>query len=387
MGRWTPWVLAAVPALLVAGFASPSPPAGAAGGVTVRVLQAVRTIAGPAPVFRWPAVGEAAVAVGGTGIVGETRDQRPVPIASVTKMMTAIVVLHDHPLAPGQAGPAVEITAGDVEDWRQELAAGDSVLAVDVGERLTEYQLLEALLIPSADNVADLLAAWDAGSSDRFVARMNRTAESLALTSTHYADPSGVDPRSVSDAADQALVAARLMADPVVRGIVRRARISLPIAGIIPNRNPALAIGGIVGVKGGYTSHAGYCLVTAAFRMRHASLVISVALGQPDEESPASIDEELLRVATPALRRARLTAPGARVGTATLTPGPVFPLFGPSTPPTAVVWPGLVVRYAISVPSAQALRAATPQAAAGTLTISAPWGSLAEVAVTAGPPG
>jgi D-alanyl-D-alanine carboxypeptidase (penicillin-binding protein 5/6) len=213
-------------------------------------------------------------------------------------MMTALVVLRDHPLRPGEPGPSVAFAAPDVTDWATQKAAGNSVVAVREGERMSEFQLLEALLVPSGDNIADRLATWDAGSISAFVAKMNKTAAGWGLTSTRYADASGVDPGSSSTAADQAELAERLLASPVVRWIVKRHRIDLPVVGIVHNPNPALDIDGIVGVKGGYSSHAGTCLVTAAWRARHKTLLVEVVLGQPDAAHAATVDERLLEQAT-----------------------------------------------------------------------------------------
>jgi D-alanyl-D-alanine carboxypeptidase (penicillin-binding protein 5/6) len=363
---------------------APAPPArGAAPAVTVTAPR--QLVPGSGPYLRWPATGEAAVAVAGVGLVGASPDERRVPIASLTKMMTALVVLKDHPLAPGASGPALVLTSWDVGDWKQHVLAGDSAVEVQAGEVISEYQALEALLVPSGDNIADRLAIWDAGSVDAFVAKMNRTARALGLESTSYVDASGVDPGSAGDAADQALVASNLMADPVVRGIVGQQSISLPVVGALPNRNPALGVDGIIGVKGGYSSHAHHCLVTAAFRSHHASLVISVALGQPDDLTPARIDEALLRAVTQQLDRRRLNAPDAVVGTLAAQRGAALvELVAPDDPAAAVVWPGLALSEAITLKpgrSARALRLARPGTVVGVLTISAPWGVLAAVPI------
>jgi D-alanyl-D-alanine carboxypeptidase (penicillin-binding protein 5/6) len=223
---------------------------------------------------------------------------------------------------------------------------------------MTEYQALEALLVPSADNIADRLADWDAGSVGAFVAKMNAMARAFGLSSTRYVDASGVDPGSSSTAADQAFVASRLMENAVPRSIVRRPRINLPVVGIIPNRNPALRVDGIVGVKGGYSSHAHDCLVTAAYRLHHAALVVSVALGQPDPLSAARIDEALLQSATRVLYEHRLLAVSGRS----------VPQFGFRLERargarflTAVVWPSFVLREV---------------SAAGRITLSAPWSTI-----------
>jgi D-alanyl-D-alanine carboxypeptidase (penicillin-binding protein 5/6) len=386
----SPTVLCAVLAISVgcavsasAGAATARPSRGASPAITVTVPQ--QLVPGRRPLLRWPATGEAAVAVASVGLVGESPDQRRVPIASLTKMMTALVVLRDHPLVPGAAGPALVMSSWDVGDWKQDVRAGDSAVEVQAGEVMSEYQALEALLVPSGDNIADRLAIWDAGSIDAFVAKMNRTARRLGLESTRYVDPSGVDPGSASNAADQALVASSLMADPVAGGIVGRQRINLPVVGVLTNRNPALGVDGIVGVKGGYSSHAHNCLVTAAFRAHHAAVVISVALGQPDNLAPARIDETLLQAVTARLDRRRLEAPDAVVGTVTGVGAAVVKLVAPDNPATAVVWPGLALSNAIALHprgSAQALRSARRGIIVGVLTVSAPWGVLASVPLT-----
>jgi len=281
------------PVARAAGIARAGKRAAPGGVVPVRV-----------PVLDWPKVGQAAVVVRGVGIVGRSPAERPVPIASLTKMMTALVLLHDHPLVPGESGPRFRITAADVAMYETEAVAGDSTVEVVAGEILNEYQFLEALLVPSGDNFADMIATWDAGSISRFVGKMNTMARSLGLTATHYADASGLNPASKSTAADQARLAADLMGDAVVRGIVRRPDLPFPVVRRIWNANPALGIDGIIGVKSGWTFEASGCLATAAFRtVRHRGvLVIVAALGQPGGLwNAAAVDEALLEATTRAL--------------------------------------------------------------------------------------
>jgi D-alanyl-D-alanine carboxypeptidase (penicillin-binding protein 5/6) len=354
---------------------------GAAAGVAAPVETSSFTwvVPGQPPSFEWPSGGETAVAVAGVGLIETSPDQHRVPIASLTKMMTALVVLHDHPLAPGQAGPTLSIGPDDVADWERDVRAGDSVVEVKAGEVLTEYQALEALLIPSADNIADRLASWDAGSAAAFVGRMNAFARAFQLANTSYADPSGLDPRSASTAADQARVAAALMADPVARSIVRRSRIDLPVVGILANANPALAVDGIVGVKGGYTSKAHTCLVTAAFRLHSAALVISVALGQPDPLTAAHVDEALLQTASPSLEERSLLPDAASAS----APDPRL-LGVPGTHvPVGVVWPGLVVDVKVA---STAGRAPSERAAPAEVTVSTAWSRLGPFAAELVPP-
>lgn len=253
----------------------------------------------------FPAAGEAAVAVMGSGVVAASPHEKPEPIASVTKLMTAYLVLRAHPLVGEEQGPSLHFTLATHLAWLKDAESDESNLELVRGETLTERQLLEALLIPSADNVADIFAKWVSGSEARFVALMNATAASLGLRETHYADASGVDPHSVSTAADQAELASVLMANPVVRSIVSLTHVVFPVAGQVWNYNPALGVDGIVGVKSGFTDAAGGCLATAAWRdvSGRRLLVIAVVTGQPlGLDQAATADESLLDATTSRLR-------------------------------------------------------------------------------------
>jgi D-alanyl-D-alanine carboxypeptidase (penicillin-binding protein 5/6) len=131
-------------------------------------------------------------------------------------------------------------------------------VAVRAGEQLTERQLLEALLIPSGNNIAWMLAAGVAGSETRFIAEMNAKARALGMDHTTYTDPSGFDPDTVSTAADQLRVLQRAMRFTVFRQIVSMASVTLPVAGRVTNFNPLIAEG--YAGKTGSDSAAGGCL-------------------------------------------------------------------------------------------------------------------------------
>ncbi|HWD24140.1 MAG TPA: hypothetical protein VG368_01635, partial [Acidimicrobiales bacterium] len=265
----------------------------------------------------WPSKGEGAIAVAGAGVMATSGNEKIVPIASLTKMMTAYVVLRDHPLALGGEGPSFTMTQADVDAWVRASQAGYSNIAVAKGEVLTEHQLLEALLIPSADNVADFLAAWDGGSQATFVKKMNAMARTLGLTSTHYADASGVNRASQSNARDQARLTAVLMADPVVRSIVSHRTLPFQVMGTIRNFNPALGVDGIIGVKSGFTSAAGGCLASAAYETvhGHSVLVVAVSLGQIDGlDGAARADEHLVVAGAKQLVATRAARSGTTVG-------------------------------------------------------------------------
>ncbi|MBS1890934.1 MAG: D-alanyl-D-alanine carboxypeptidase, partial [Actinobacteria bacterium] len=181
-----------------------------------------KTVAVPGKPFKpaWPSEGEATVGVEGVGSLGSTGSQEPVPIASVAKVMTAYLTLKKFPLKPGEEGFRVRISQAQVDEWHDRLALDQSTVAVRKGETLSERQLLEALMLPSANNIAALLAVHDSGSIESFVAQMNATAKELGMSQTHYTDPSGFEETTVSTARDQVKLARVAMADPTFAEIV-----------------------------------------------------------------------------------------------------------------------------------------------------------------------
>jgi D-alanyl-D-alanine carboxypeptidase (penicillin-binding protein 5/6) len=197
--------------------------------------------------------------------------------------MTAYLVLRDHPLRLDQEGPTITLTEADVADTERRRGQQESVVSIAAGEQLTERQALQALLLPSANNIAAVLARWDAGSTSRFVARMNATARSLGMTHTHYTDPSGYDDATVSTAADQVRLVDRAVRLPVFARIVATSSATLPVAGTVHNTNRLLGLDGFVGVKTGNTSAAGGCLAFRAIRWIDGkrTTITGVVLGQP----------------------------------------------------------------------------------------------------------
>ncbi|MGA2527617.1 MAG: D-alanyl-D-alanine carboxypeptidase [Acidimicrobiales bacterium] len=257
-------------------------------------------IAGSVALLPFPSTGQSAVYVRGVGLLGATPDEASVPIASLTKVMTAVIVLRDHPLGDG-SGPSFTMTAADHEQWIQAVANGDSSLEVVAGERLTERQLLEALMIPSACNIADYLARWDAGSIPAFVRKMNAMAATLGLRQTHYADASGVNPGSRSTALDQALLGSYAMTVPGMVSIEDHPDMRFPVEGLAPNYNPVVGEDGVIGLKSGFTDAAQICLVIAARRKVGDRIVLVVAstLSQPSSlQGAGDIELQLLDAAT-----------------------------------------------------------------------------------------
>jgi D-alanyl-D-alanine carboxypeptidase (penicillin-binding protein 5/6) len=235
----------------------------------------------------WPADGTSAADISGIGVTEGPGATRQVPIASVAKLMTAYVILQDHPLSGGGPGPDIMVEPPEAAAYPSQARDGDSLVAVAAGEAISERHALEALLLPSADNMAWILARWDAGSRPAFVAKMNATARRLGMTSTSYTDPSGLDSSTTSTAADQVRLGIVAMGVPALAAITAMPRTVVPVAGAIRNTNTLLGQDGIVGLKTGSTQAAGGCLLVAARQQvnGHETLIVAATFGQPGTAS------------------------------------------------------------------------------------------------------
>lgn len=243
------------------------------------------TVAGTPPVLPWPTQGQAFLDVVGVGELGSAGPvDSPTPIASVTKTMTAYQVLHDHPLGPTDNGPTIQITR-PLFDASRGTDAAESGIELQVGEQLTLRQALEGMLLPSAGNMARLLAAWDAGSVQAFVTKMNAQAHVLGMNQTTYVDPAGIDSNSKSTAADQVKLGEQVLQNAALAGIVGLKSAHVPVAGEVVNTNHLLGLDGDVGIKTGSTSAAGGCLLFAVRTTVDAVPVtlVGAVLGQPGQ--------------------------------------------------------------------------------------------------------
>jgi D-alanyl-D-alanine carboxypeptidase (penicillin-binding protein 5/6) len=229
----------------------------------------------------WPRQGQGAYQLGADA-PHATRDEKPVPIASLAKVMTAYLVLEEAPLGAGEEGPSLLVSGADVADTERRRARDESVLTVRAGEQLTERQALMAVLLPSANNLAVMITRYSSESVPDFVAKMNRTAHALGMRDTTYTDPSGYDPGTVSTAADQLTLAQVAAGTPTLARMMATRSYPLPLVGTVYNTDSLLGHDGFVGMKTGSDDAAGGCFM---FRSRrqvggHTVDLIGVVLGQ-----------------------------------------------------------------------------------------------------------
>ncbi|GHJ91194.1 D-alanyl-D-alanine carboxypeptidase [Streptomyces sp. NE5-10] len=208
----------------------------------------------------WPEDGQSAVELVGVGAPQARGEQRPVPVASLAKVMTAHVILKEHPLRPGEPGPLIEV---DRQAAHETGVGGESTVPLQAGRTYSQRQLLELTLIPSGNNAARLLARWDSGTQDAFVRKMERTADELGMDRSTYTGASGIEPTTTSTAVDQLKLAREAMKDPVFREIVASRSVTVPDIGPITNTNSLLDTPGVVGIKTGSSTPAGGNLLWA----------------------------------------------------------------------------------------------------------------------------
>lgn len=232
----------------------------------------------------WPDDAQAAVGAVGYGELGSNGTQKQLPTASVAKVMTALAVLKQHPLKAGEQGPTITISQDDVDEYARTVAMDGSNVPVSLGEEISEYQALQALLLPSANNMAHTLARWAYGSDEKYLTFVNNFAKSLGMQQSYFDDASGFSPKTVSTAQDLVKLAVNAMDNPVIAEIAAQTDATIPVAGRIYNVNMLLGKDGIVGVKTGNTEEAGGCFMAAAVRVVNGQKItaVSVIMGSPN---------------------------------------------------------------------------------------------------------
>ena len=245
---WTPLVVLLVIVFAVVQNFRPLPTP-----TLVLTAQDSYTFEGGKPQIPWPESGQAALDVDGIGTFGSSGEQKPVPIASVAKVMTAYVILRDHPLKSGAEGPKIEV---DALAEQQSDAGQESTVNVTKGDAISEREAVEAILIASANNVARLLARWDAGSEKAFVEKMNEAAEDLGMSDTTYTDPSGLNNTTVSTAVDQVKLARAAMQQPAFREVAAMMEYVDYKGEKHGNWNRLVGKDDVVGIKTGTTTSA-----------------------------------------------------------------------------------------------------------------------------------
>jgi D-alanyl-D-alanine carboxypeptidase len=344
---WTPLVLLLVIVFGIVQAVRPLP-------TPTLHLTAQETVSfeGGKPSVPWPGQGQAAMDVNGIGTFGTSGDQKPVPIASIAKVMTVYLILRDHPLKTGEKGPKITVDAAAQKHYETGKAENESVVRVSEGQKITEYEALQAVMLPSANNIAKLLARWDTGSSseDAFVAKMNKTAEELGMKNTTYTDPSGLDKTTVSTAEDLVKLGRAAMENPVFKEISKQPGY-VDLNGDEQKNFFGLVPTVAIGIKTGTTTAAGGNILFAAEKNvgGKTQTIIGAALGQYGQNGVANIDEvtgvvrKLIETGQDALTSKTIVKKGDVVGQVDDGLGGTTPVVA-TKDVSAVGWSGLTVK-------------------------------------------
>ena len=274
----------------------------------------VQPIPAPAAVPAWPVEGSAAEAVGGvTGALASTAD--PDSMASITKLVTALVVLDEMPLNPGEQGPEYRFTSSDRSKYWQYLRNGESALDVPAGGSLTQYQMLEGMLVGSANNYADRLAQGLWPSDEVFAAAANAWLTSHGVPGVVVYEPTGMDKRNTASPEALLVLAQKALANPVIAEIVKKPVVDLPGAGHVENTNGLLADPGVVGLKTG-TLDAWNLLSAKDVVIGDTTVrLYASVLGQPDNDARLAASRALYAQLEQELQLKPSVTAGTVVGT------------------------------------------------------------------------
>ena len=309
---------------------------------------ASEVIAGTPPAMPWPTRGSAAVGVQSLGFIGSSGNEQPIPAASVAKVMTALVILEDKTLKKGDPGPTITITDADVQSYNTDFANKESVARVQAGEQITELQLLQGMLIPSANNMSETLARWDAGSIDAFVAKMNTRATALHLTHTKFADTSGANPGTVSTPSDLMSLGMAAMKQEVFAQVVGMGSADLPVAGTVYNVDGVLGQSGIVGIKTGSGLNTGANFLFAATISVDGIPItfFGCVMGQPTLDDTFAAAKKLIGAMQSALHVRKVLVKNQTVATY-ITPWGAQTDLVSSVDVELIEWPGMVLRQRV----------------------------------------
>lgn len=319
-----------------------------------------------APTLGFPGYGASGIgAVGYPGVLASQGTSDPLPIASITKIVTALTVLDARPLALGESGPDITFTDADVQFYDDQVAQDGVVAPVAPGQVITERNILDVMLMASANNYAESVAVWAFGSQAAFLDAAHAWLAAHGLTSTTVTDPTGILASNTSNIADLVELAKLAIANPVVKQIVGTGTLDVPGIGTVANRNELLGVDGVDGIKTGTLDESGACLLFSAEEAvgSQTVTVVGVALGGPDHPTVAANVRTLLDQVKAGFHEVQLTTAGTAYADYTTAWGDDAAAVSSETRST-VVWSDTPVSLAVK---ADKVRLAEAGAAVGEL--------------------
>lgn len=326
------WIAAGITTAIVLGvpggyaaWALTAPLAPATGEVSIP-----RAPEPPAAVdFGFTADGAAAISVAGAepylgpdaaGVWMVSGGDDPRPIASITKVITALVVLDAYPIADGDRGPTLTFDREDHALYDAYFVRDATIAPMPIGSSLSLRDALATMLIPSASNYAEAVAVWAFGSVSGFRAAADRWLTANGLERTSILEPSGLDPRNTSTPSDLIALGRIASAEPTVAAIAAMPSVSLPGPGTLVNTNGLLGQSGITGLKTGTLEESGSNLLytaTVDVGLPEPLSVVGVALGGSSQRGVGASVLDVLRRLTEGFHATALAQPGQQIGSYT----------------------------------------------------------------------
>ncbi len=261
----------------------------------------------------WPTDGSAAVGITGGATVESTVN--PTQMASITKVVTVMTVLDHRPMKLGETGPSYPFTEADHQEYWDYLRADESALDVPVGGSLTEYQLIEGILLGSAGNYTDLLAESIWPNDAAYATAAHAWLKKVGITDITVVEPTGIDWGNTATPAALVKLSEIAMQNPVVAEIAAKPEAEIPGAGKVENTNGIIRDPGVVGLKTGRLD--GYNLLSAKnvpvgdeTVLAHAVVLDQTSYDERDDAS-RSLYDQLEKAMEPVVAVAKGTVVGS----------------------------------------------------------------------------
>lgn len=310
-----------------------------------------------------------------------TNDEGSYRIASLTKLITVLVGLEAAPIEAGTAGPSYTLTDADAALVDEVLAQDGTFTPAPVGLELTTRQILDLILVPSANNYAISYSRWIFGSDEAFLAAAKDWLARNGLASVYIEDAAGLSDNNVATAADIVRITRLALENPTIAEVVAQSAVEIPGIGKITTTNRLLADAGILGVKTGTTFPNGHSLAAAQRQdISGRDLVaIAVTLERPDGDARAADSRAVLAAMAISGQPVQLAERGATIGSITTWFGDEVPLLVDADLATVLV-PGESVSREVALDGH--LGEAAKGEAVGTIRVTAPTGDREAAIVT-----
>lgn len=313
------------------------------------VAQQVKPATPPVATLDWPGYGASAIgAIGFPSVLASDGATTPLPIASITKIITALVVLDAKPLSVGDPGPLITFGAKDASLVGAYRARSGTTAPVTVGMKLSQLAVTEVMLIASANNYAETYSTWAFGSQPAFLDAARAWLSSKGLKNTTLLDSSGMNPGNRSTAKDLVDIGKLALANPVIAGIVSTKELGISGVGTLKNSNKLLGHDGVDGIKTGTLEEAGACLLfSTRFRVgTHSITVVGVVLGGVDHPSLNAAVAKLIAGAKAGFHEVTLAKAGQSFGAYT-TPWKTKARAVAAQSRSVLVWAGTPITAAV----------------------------------------